>query len=818
MKRLREGGAAAAVPSWTRLGPEAAHALIGGAMRLADTGKLAEAEDAFRQALVIDPTLADGYYGLGLLALSVQQYDMARGMLEHALKLAPRAAAYHNAMGRLHKAQGRLEDAERCYLRALELNPGLNAARVSLGLLYREAKRLHDAVECHREALVRDPRFLEAHVNLVNALRNIGDLALAKDVYESLIARHPGVAELHYFHATLLREADREDAAREQFEIAARLDRDLREAADGDPELPPDRRRLAQVIAFHRRIVERRPSSPEAHRNLGMALRDFGALMEALEPLGRAVDLKPDYAEAYTGLGQVLLELRGLDQSAEAMRKALELKPDHIPALSGLATALLELGRASEAEQHSLHAVEVDAQNAESQLIHANVLLNRRRHEDAYAHYRESIRLAGEHSLGAALNNLLFTLNYSDRMGGAALLEEHRRIGATCAQPGEPPVFERDADPRRKLRLAYVSPDFRGHAVAVFIEPVIAGHDRGAFELFLYSTHAGRPDPTTERFRAAADRWTDCGRLSDDDLVARIREDRVDVLVDLAGHTGGSRLFALARRAAPVQLTMLGYPTTSGMPNIDYRVTDWHVDPEGWDARNTETPLRLPHSYYCYRAPITLPLVAPPALANGYVTFGSLNNLSKVSDAALALWADVLAAVPDSRLVLKHRGFGDPGTQADLVAYFAGRGIDGERVRIVGWEERGDTHLEWYNRMDVALDTYPYNGATTTCEALWMGVPVVTLAGDTHASRMGLSILSAAGLADFVAETPTGYVERAVAAARDLDALAGLRATLRERLAASPLCDVPGYTAALESLYREAWRRWCAVPPGGGVA
>jgi predicted O-linked N-acetylglucosamine transferase (SPINDLY family) len=265
-------------------------------------------------------------------------------------------------------------------------------------------------------------------------------------------------------------------------------------------------------------------------------------------------------------------------------------------------------------------------------------------------------------------------------------------------------------------------------------------------------------------------------------------------------------------------MTMLGYPTTSGMPNIDYRVTDWHVDPEGWEARNTEAPLRLPHSYYCYRAPITLPLAAPPALANGYVTFGSLNNLSKVSDTALALWGDVLAAVPDSRIVLKHRGFGDEGTQADLLAYFAARGIEAGRVRIVGWEERGDSHLEWYNRMDIALDTYPYNGATTTCEALWMGVPVVSLAGDTHASRMGLSILAAAGLADFVATTPARYVERAVAAARDLDGLAGLRATLRSRMGASPLCDVPGYTAALESLYREAWRRWCESRPRAGSA
>lgn len=810
---------AAALSGAGPLAPETAHILVRNAMRLAEGGRLGEAEDAFRHALALDPTLADGYFGLGLLALSVQQYEMARGMLEHAIKLAPRTAAYHNAMGRLHKAEDRPDEAEKSYLRALELDPRLVAARVSLGIVYRDKRRLHEAVDAHREALLLAPAFLEAHVNLMNALRDLSDLPTTRSVYESLIERHPEAAEPHYFYATLLQEGQREEDARRHFEAAARLDADLRPAADAGSGLPPDRARLAGVIDFHRRILERRPGSPEAHYNLSKALHEFGDLDEALEPLRRAIELKPDYLDAHLALGRILLELRFLDQGAACMRQALTIRPESVQALTALAAALLELGEATEAETTARKAVDLEPAHAEANLMLGNALLNRRRQEEAYRSYRAAIAAAHGSHLTAGLNNLLFTLNYSDRMSGAALLEEHRAACFANARAGAaPPAFEHDRSPDRRLRIAYVSPDLRSHAVAVFLEPLLECHDRERIAIVCFDTHAGRPDATTSRLRALADEWHECGRLSDDDLVTRLRESRVDIVVDLAGHTGGSRLFALSARGAPVQMTMLGYPTTSGMPNIDYRITDWHVDPPGWEDRNSEVPLRLPHSYFCFRAPLSLEIGPLPARRDGCVTFGSLNNLAKVSDATLDMWCEVLRAVPASRLILKHKAFGDAGMQQDLLSWFEAAGIERQRVTIAAWEERGDSHLQWYNRIDVALDTYPYNGATTTCEALWMGVPVVTLAGDTHASRMGLSILAAGGLGDLAAASPAEYVARAAALAADLDRLEDYRANLRTRLAASPLCDAPAYARAIEGLFRDAWRQWCAIPAAEAVA
>jgi predicted O-linked N-acetylglucosamine transferase (SPINDLY family) len=284
----------------------------------------------------------------------------------------------------------------------------------------------------------------------------------------------------------------------------------------------------------------------------------------------------------------------------------------------------------------------------------------------------------------------------------------------------------------------------------------------------------------------------------------------VDILVELAGHTRDNRLLCLARRPAPVQVTYLGYPDTTGLDAIGYRVTDWNADPAGAEAWSSENLLRLPHSYFCFRAPQSAPEVAPPpALRNGYVTFGSFNNYAKVSPAALELWAGALRAVPGSRLYLKARALADTPTRERLLAALAALGVEPERVQLQHWTPRGEDHLAAYHRVDLALDTTPYNGATTTCEALWMGVPVLSLAGATHAGRMGLSILSAAGLADFAPASPEAFVDLSRRLAADPGQLPELRAGMRERLLRSPLMDEAGFARGLEAAYRDAWIQRC---------
>jgi predicted O-linked N-acetylglucosamine transferase (SPINDLY family) len=344
--------------------------------------------------------------------------------------------------------------------------------------------------------------------------------------------------------------------------------------------------------------------------------------------------------------------------------------------------------------------------------------------------------------------------------------------------------------------------------VSYFFEPVLAAHDAAAFEVFCYSD-APVADAVTQRLRAQAGQWRDIAGLSDERVAALIRADRIDLLVDLAGHTARNRLLVFARRPAPVQATWLGYPNTTGLAAIDFRVTDAVSDPPGQtEAWHTEELVRLAGPFSCYAPPAESPPVSPlPALAAGHVTFGCLNNLAKLTPPTVALWAQLLGAVAGSRLLLKASGLADAETAARLRQEFAGQGIDPARLDLRGAGQSVARHLGVYHQVDVALDPFPYNGTTTTCEALWMGVPVVTLAGDAHVSRVGASLLTHLDLTACIAESPAAYVDRARGLAGDLARLAVLRAGLRERLRASPLCDGPGFTRQLEDAFRAMWRR-----------
>ena len=370
------------------------------------------------------------------------------------------------------------------------------------------------------------------------------------------------------------------------------------------------------------------------------------------------------------------------------------------------------------------------------------------------------------------------------------------------------PSREPDGVPPRRLRLGYVSPDFVHHAVSYFFEPVLTARDPAAFEVFCYSD-APVADAVTQRLRAASDGWRDIAGLSDERVAELVRADRIDILVDLAGHTARNRLLVFARKPAPVQVTWLGYPNTTGLAAIDFRLTEAVSDPLGLtEAWHSEELVRLPGTFSCYAPPPESPPVnALPALAAGQVTFGCFNNLAKVTPPALALWARVLREVAGSRLFLKSPGLADLETVARLREEFALHGIPADRLEFSGAELSVAAHLSLYHRVDVALDTFPYNGTTTTCEALWMGVPVVTLAGATHVSRVGASLLTHLGAPEWIGDAPEAYVARCRGLAADLPRLAVLRSGLRERMRGSPLCDAAGFTRGLEDALRAIWRR-----------
>jgi predicted O-linked N-acetylglucosamine transferase (SPINDLY family) len=401
-------------------------------------------------------------------------------------------------------------------------------------------------------------------------------------------------------------------------------------------------------------------------------------------------------------------------------------------------------------------------------------------------------------------------MHYSPEFDPETIFGEARRwhrVHAT-ALAVQPPAHENDCDPNRRLRLGYVSADFRCHPVGWFLAPVFTHHYRTRFEVFCYSG-VTRPDDFTEVFRSHADCWRETLGDSDGGFAARIRSDAINILIDLSGHTRGHRLLSFARKPAPVQVTAGGHYDTTGLEAIDYLIADRFHAPEGTEQYFSETLIRMPHDYICYEPPPYAPKVSgPPSLQRGYVTFGCYNNLAKLNDEVIALWVKILALVPTARLRLQTRELNDVPTGERILELFAGRGIARERMRLAG----GVPHRELlaaYGEIDIALDPFPYSGGLTTLEALWMGVPVITLAGENFCGRHSTSHLSNVGLPELVASTPEDYVRLALTLARDPDRLSVLRVRLRTQMAASPLCDAAAYTRDLEAAYRQMWRNYC---------
>jgi protein O-GlcNAc transferase len=432
--------------------------------------------------------------------------------------------------------------------------------------------------------------------------------------------------------------------------------------------------------------------------------------------------------------------------------------------------------------------------------------------EEAVAAYEKAREIApGSSQIYSAL---LFHRHYLSPVDPARLFDLHRAFGTMMqeAWPRPGADYPQTPDSERRLRIGYASPNLSRHSVGYFIEPVIRGHDRRHFEVFCYYDHA-LADDATRRMREAADGWRDIAG-SDDEVVARlVREDRIDILVDLAGHSKGNRLGVFARRAAPVQVTWLGYPDTTGLPAIDFRITDETADPApAAEQRHTENLLRVDGSFLCYQPPADAPVLRPRE-AGTPVVFSSFNNIAKVNAETLRMWGRILTGVPGSRLVLKSSSLKFPDTVDRVIDALERNGVEPARVDLRGWIGERQQHLDAYGEIDIALDTFPYNGTTTTCEALWMGVPVITLAGPVHMSRVGASILHCTDLDELVAHDDTQYVNIAIELARDEARRRTLRAELRTRLAASPLLDHAGFIGRLEAQYRHAWRAWCERQP-----
>jgi len=795
--------------------PGDAEALIARALLLHRLGRPDEAVAGARMAAAFHPDLPRAHQVLGTLLLKSRRADEAMAALGRAVALDPDALDAWVNLGVAQRDAGRLTEAEASYRRALALAPADPIVRNNLGNVLSGLGRHDEAAAEYGRAIALKPDYAEAKANLGNTLRDQGRTDEAVALLVEAAAAHPAHGGVLNAYGNALRLAGRFDEALAVLGRALAASPDSAEVHNNLGLVLTLKHRWPEAEAHFRRAVALRPDMAVISNNHGALLLRMFRFEDAIAALGNAVARDPGYDEALCNLGVAHYML---GQSAEAIavyRRVVARSPDNAFARFGLASTLLEDQRLAEAEAEIRHALAIDPDNAMAHNTLGVLLLDQHFITEARLAMK---RAADRHTISAPVfySNYAFASLYEPDISNdevfAIQTEFARRYATAEPDPARPHMHDRD--PERRLTLGYMSSDFRTHSVAYFFEALMEKHDRDRFRIVLYS-NTSRKDRVTDELKKAADSWVETVGLTDDAFVQKLREDQVDILVDLGGHTSGNRLPVAARRAAPVQIEYLGYPETTGVPALGYRLTDARADPPGAaDAYSTERLIRLPHGFHCYRPHAKAPPPAPaPHLAKGYVTFASFNVLPKVNDRTVAAWSEILKAVPGARFYIKCKQLRDPAVRDRIRSDFARHGVDPVRLDMEAFVPSVFDHLSQYGLVDLALDTFPYNGTTTTCEALWMGVPVLTLAGTNHRSRVGLSLMTTVGLADtFVARDVDDYIARAVAWGRNPGPLAEMRARLRPAMAASPLRDEVGFTRTLEGVYRELWRAWCAGP------
>jgi protein O-GlcNAc transferase len=710
-------------------------------------GRLHEAENLYQQILTRQPGHIDALHFLGVIAHQTGRNDLSVELISRAIALHPNFPAAHLNLGISLRDNGKLDEAIAAFHRAIGLRPDFPEAFSNLGIALMGKGQTNEALAAFRNAIAQKSDYLEAHFNLGIALKETGQLDAAITALSRAIALRPDYAEAFTNLGNALIDKGRLDDAIAALAKAAALRPDSAEAHSNLGHALKLAGQFDAAIAAYRKALVFNPNLPGVHSNLGNALRDAGQLDEAIAAFGQAIALDPNYAEAHNNLGNALKDAGRLDEAVAEFRRAIALKPDY-------------------PEAHS---------------------------------------------------NLVYTLQYHPGYDARAIAEESRCWSRRHADPLQPfiPAHANTREPDRRLRIGYVSADFRNHASAHFLLPLLKHHDARQVEVFCYA-QVVRPDAMTLQLQRHAHVWRHIVGVPDDQVAKQVREDRIDILVDLKVHTAENRLPLFARKPAPIQVTWLGNPGTTGLTTMDYRLTDPYLDPPavspvqppGMDESvYSERTIRLPDTFWCYD-PLDgrdIPVNSLPALRSGVFTFGCLNNFCKINDDVLALWAKVLRQIENSRLLLlapmgSHR--------LRALERFKQDGIDPDRIEFISQQSRRN-YLETYHRIDLALDTFPCGGHTTSLDSFWMGVPLITLVRNRVFGRAGWSQLSNLGLAELAGQTPDQYVNLAVELARDLPRLEQLRSTLRRRMEQSPLMDAPKFARAIEAAYRRMWHTWC---------
>jgi predicted O-linked N-acetylglucosamine transferase (SPINDLY family) len=713
--------------------------------------------------------------------------------------------AFKVAVGH-HKA-GRLAEAESVYRQILQDAPDNPDALHLLGMLLHRMGRSGDGLQMIGRAIQIKPDSAEYYGNLGLVLAARGHSKEAITAYRRALALKEDYPEAHGNLGLALMEKGETDQAIEAYRRSLALRPKHAQTYNNLSNALQKKGNWQEAVEAARQALALKSDYAEAFNNLGVGLFDGGKLDDAIAAFRQAIDQRPSFAEALFNLGNACTRMEEWDEAIANFRQSLTISPENSLAHLKLGEAFMERGRLEEAIHFYKQAMALKPDFAEAFVLYAGALRERGEIDQSMDYFRRGIELNPD--LYFAYAGLLYASHAHPDYDSAAILREHLRWSDHFARPLKQFIkpHQNDPSPERRLRVGYVSADFKEHVAGRNFLPLLQAHDHSAFEIFCYS-NVGKPDGLTQQIRFLCDRWQNIAGLDDEQLAEMVRKDQIDILVDLSLHSGGNRLLAFARKPAPVQVSYLGYCSTTGLDTIDYRISDPYMDgPDADLSCYSEQTCRLPRSYWCYNpGEAVLPVSALPAIKAGHVTFGCLNTFTKVTTAALDLWAQVLAAVPGSHLLIHTK----PGHHLEkLKKRFEEQGVSSDRIEFV--KRLSLSHyMEVYNWVDVSLDPFPHTGGITSCDSLWMGVPVVTLTGRTAVGRAGVSVLSNVGLPELIAATPEQYVSIAVDLARDLTKLAEMRAGLRRQMQASPLMDAPGFARDMETAYRSMWRTWVA--------
>lgn len=739
------------------------HVLLEKAAAYHKKGNWDKAQRFYLKALKVAPTHPDALHLYGLLCQQKGDNVRAVKYLKRAIQNNPHNALMHLHLGSVLQALHHDSDAEASYLCCIAIDEQVFQAYFNLALICDGEDRVEEAAQYYRKAISKNANFVEAYNNLGNLYQRLG----------------------------------RHSEAIEQYEMATQLQPTFHAAYNNIGNVHLHEKNWELALNYFQRALDLASDNMQYKANMAAALTKMGKLSVAAQLLTDCVQTGGCAAQVYNNLASICLQQGSLSLARQHLQACLAANPEFVPAISNLASAYLKEGLSAETIALLEEKIPLCDERAELYDGLANAYRMQGDIDKAIDIFQQAITL--EPSMNAVYSNYLLTLNYAEDWRPREVFQAHLQWGQfvsdVCSWDAREGLA---AKPR--IRVGFLSPDLRLHSVSYFLAALFEHYSRDRFEFVCYADVFAE-DEVSERFRGWVDRWINVAGISDLALTKSLRDDQLDVLVDLTGHSANNRLMVFARQAAPIQISYLGYPNTTGLTTMHYRLTDACADPRESAEVHTEQLLYLQSSFLCYTPPAQLPDIdSCPVLDNGYVTFGSFNNIAKLGPSVIQLWSEILLAVPASRLFLKSKSFSDSVVRERIMSAFEHHGVSGERLCFAEFKSTTDEHLRAYACVDIALDPFPYNGTTTTFEALVMGVPVITLRGDRHAARVGYSILHNLHSSDWVADGLDDYHRIAVEMAADLPRLQALRHALRERLLSSTLTDGKQFTGDFESV------------------